>query len=355
MRGALTSRTPDRPQAIVNNSIITHTSFISHLIQGSTSRLQHRAFAVIMIRIGPQVLRPRASAQFHYGSSVCMQQTSSFSSDHKKKGFRPRRRPSPTYRPVRPGSKKRKDWLPMNDSKFVTLGQVENATDELDKRYGHAAASVIRNLRNQSRLRSNDSVEDELRLADYMIAQSGTTEDLVMERRMGMEAESKEEHAKFMEDMREFLLEGEQQLVYPDDVNYMPPKPNKNKPFATVPTAGEGSGEEVDSEDPELVSDNFTPLFTPKFLTGFVIRTSQRLDPNQLAHGEWSEMLITVGRTTKLWRGGRLESYRALVIGGNANGCGGFGIGKSWDPALAVDVAGKSTFSLLGLPSIEPH
>ena len=79
---------------------------------------------------------------------------------------------------------------------------------------------------------------------------------------MGMEAESKEEHEKFLEDMREFLLEGEQELVYPDDVNYMPPKPNKNKPFSTVPTAGEGSGEEVDSEDPELVSDKVTPWFT---------------------------------------------------------------------------------------------
>jgi hypothetical protein len=44
-------------------------------------------------------------------------------------------------------------------------------------------------------------------------------------------------------------------------------------------------------------------------------------DPNQLAFGEWSEFLITVDRNVKLWRGGRLESYRALVVGGNLNGC----------------------------------
>jgi small subunit ribosomal protein S5 len=65
------------------------------------------------------------------------------------------------------------------------------------------------------------------------------------------------------------------------------------------------------------------------------------LDRNQLAHGEWSEMLVTVDRNVKLWRGGRLESYRALVVGGNMNGCGGFGTGKSLDPIQAVDIAGR--------------
>lgn len=65
------------------------------------------------------------------------------------------------------------------------------------------------------------------------------------------------------------------------------------------------------------------------------------LDPNQLAHGEWSEMLIQVDRNIKLWRGGRLESYRALVIGGNLNGCGGFGVGKAGDPMDAVSKASR--------------
>jgi small subunit ribosomal protein S5 len=65
------------------------------------------------------------------------------------------------------------------------------------------------------------------------------------------------------------------------------------------------------------------------------------MDPNQLAHGEWSEMLVTVDRNVKLWRGGRLESYRALVIGGNLNGCGGFGVGKALDPIVALDIASR--------------
>ena len=52
-------------------------------------------------------------------------------------------------------------------------------------------------------------------------------------------------------------------------------------------------------------------------------------------------MLVGVNRGIKLWRGGRLESYRALMIGGNCNGCGGFGIGKSTDPIKAVELAGR--------------
>jgi small subunit ribosomal protein S5 len=40
-----------------------------------------------------------------------------------------------------------------------------------------------------------------------------------------------------------------------------------------------------------------------------------------------------------MWRGGRIESYRALVIGGNLNGCAGFGVGKAFEPEDAVEIA----------------
>jgi ribosomal protein S5 len=42
-----------------------------------------------------------------------------------------------------------------------------------------------------------------------------------------------------------------------------------------------------------------------------------------------------------MWRGGRIESYRALVIGGNLRGCGGFGIGKAFEPEDAVEIASR--------------
>lgn len=40
-----------------------------------------------------------------------------------------------------------------------------------------------------------------------------------------------------------------------------------------------------------------------------------------------------------MWRGGRIDSFRALVIGGNLRGCGGFGIGKAFEAEDAVEIA----------------
>jgi small subunit ribosomal protein S5 len=50
-------------------------------------------------------------------------------------------------------------------------------------------------------------------------------------------------------------------------------------------------------------------------------------------------MLIRTDRVCKMWRGGRIESYRALVVGGNLRGCGGFGVGKAFEPEDAVEIA----------------
>ena len=53
------------------------------------------------------------------------------------------------------------------------------------------------------------------------------------------------------------------------------------------------------------------------------------------------EMVIRVDRNIKLWRGGRIQSYRALVIGGNLNGCAGFGTGKAPGAREAVLAASR--------------
>ena len=52
-------------------------------------------------------------------------------------------------------------------------------------------------------------------------------------------------------------------------------------------------------------------------------------------------MVIRVDRNIKLWRGGRIPSYRALVVGGNLNGCAGFGVGKSAEARTAVLAASR--------------
>ena len=51
------------------------------------------------------------------------------------------------------------------------------------------------------------------------------------------------------------------------------------------------------------------------------------------------EMLIRTDRVSKMWRGGRVVSFRSLVVGGNLRGCGGFGLGKAFEPEDAVEIA----------------
>ncbi|MCL4480976.1 MAG: hypothetical protein M1113_05790 [Candidatus Thermoplasmatota archaeon] len=53
--------------------------------------------------------------------------------------------------------------------------------------------------------------------------------------------------------------------------------------------------------------------------------------------------LITVEYMQKPQEGGRKGCFRALAIGGNGNGCGGFGIGKADDADLAVELAVRFT------------
>jgi hypothetical protein len=51
------------------------------------------------------------------------------------------------------------------------------------------------------------------------------------------------------------------------------------------------------------------------------------------------ELLIRTDAISKSWRGGRIMSYRALVIGGNLRGCVGFGVGKAFETEDTVDIS----------------
>lgn len=240
--------------------------------------------------------------------------------DLKSTPFRPRRLPSREYRPAKTEAKKSKDWSPGNDHKFVTLGNVRGARDELEAEFGPLAADVIRDIqrdRQRSLLESDDDkIEEYLRMADYLTSQEGSTEDLVGERR-ALERDGlddPQEREEFLERIEAFVRKQRIENMVTHEEEWQTPleRPqNTSDLFSSTDDAEQES-------DPDI-----------------------NLLPNQLAHGEWSEMLVTVDRNIKLWRGGRLESYRALVIGGNLNGCGGFGVGKALDPIVAVDVAGR--------------
>jgi len=52
--------------------------------------------------------------------------------------------------------------------------------------------------------------------------------------------------------------------------------------------------------------------------------------------GEWVETIVAVDRVQKIITGGSIMSYRVLVVVGNGNGAGGYGVGKALDPAAAT-------------------
>ena len=54
-----------------------------------------------------------------------------------------------------------------------------------------------------------------------------------------------------------------------------------------------------------------------------------------------AEMVVRTDRVQKVQRGGTMLRYKALVIGGNANGCAGFGIGKAATPPEALKLASR--------------
>ncbi|GKY99632.1 hypothetical protein MPSEU_000917300 [Mayamaea pseudoterrestris] len=239
--------------------------------------------------------------------------STSSASDGSSNSFRPRRRPSQSYRPIQPKkNKKVTDWSPGNPQKFITLQDGNNKERNIDV-FGPLASDVIREFQEQLQqvtpLSTGQLMDEQLRMADYILAEQGSTEDLVGERRALAGIDEEDDLVGILEE--NIARESIKNLDL-DDTE-----------FASKPTRPSFMSQLEDDQDdhdddPETI-----------------------LHRNQLAHGEWSEMLVKVDRNIKLWRGGRLESYRALVVGGNMNGCGGFGFGKSKDPLRAVDLAAR--------------
>lgn len=258
---------------------------------------------------------------------------SSGSDDESRKSFRPRRRPSRSYRPVSPLVTKSKKQLELDlkanlnnplyeetNPAVVDLDKVIEYEDELESTFGPLQAGVIRNIRQQIERKKSgdldDEIEEDLRMADYLTSELGSTEDLVFGRRaLARGIPDEEERKKYVAELEALIEKKQEEDVLGEWLDNTKSKKGEDRTPVFQSNQDEGNDGDI---DPEVF-----------------------LDPNQLAHGEWSEMLVTVDRTTKLWRGGRLESYRALVIGGNLNGCGGFGIGKSKDPINAVAVASR--------------
>jgi small subunit ribosomal protein S5 len=242
--------------------------------------------------------------------------------NNNKGGFRPKRRPDRNYRPIKPGPKKIFDPSPGNDHKFFNLDKpAENPIDEYDENFGKLGGEFIRHFRKEreeafrNKTGYYDPTEDDLRMIDYYLAETGSLEDLVGQRRaLAKDLDTEQERAEFVAWLQR--LEDEDRR---SNMRLDPPDPvDKIETLFSPYDNDEDQNDDSEDRDPDVY-----------------------LDPNQLAHGDWSQMLVTVDRNIKLWRGGRLESYRALVVGGNMNGCGGFGFGKATDAIEAVNVAAR--------------
>lgn len=236
--------------------------------------------------------------------------------------FRPRPRSAASWKlPSKRG--KPRNPMKVDPRLFVNLGDVPNPKDELEADFGPFAADVLRDVHRKSmhKLSLDEMVEEHLRMADYMIAETGSTEDLVGERRAMADAWTPEEAQEAEREFEEMLEEERfKDLNLEDDEEY---EGEEEDEFARLHSSL------MDEDEEEILDDEEER------------DTDISMDRNQLAHGDWGEYLVTVDRTVKLWRGGRLESYRALVVGGNGNGCAGFGIGKNPEPVIAVDLAGR--------------
>jgi hypothetical protein len=228
-----------------------------------------------------------------------------FFSSSKHRNFIPRRRPQKNYRPVTPrgdkyqkkkgnkGFQHRGVKLHRVGDKIIELGDDDTKTagvydeDGLEAKFGSGAAEAFRAIQRERGQGRRKSVEDFLRAMDYFTSAEGSTEDLVGERRaLAFEGQSEKENKQFLHYVEQMIEEERLRDLHEED-------------HLDGEWEDDGSGDNAQLD----INDNF-----------------ESINPNQLAFGEWGELVIRVDRNIKLWRGGRIESYRALVIGGKLLG-----------------------------------
>lgn len=186
------------------------------------------------------------------------------------------------------------------------------------EQYGEQASEAMKFLHRTKKQTSSldksnlmPNSESFLKVADYMTSEMGSTEDLVFERRaITMGGWTPEEGKKFRKQL-DTLLEEEELNIW---------------------ERNEWEEDEDDNHNVGDVGGRGQQQFQQQ-------QTAH--DPNQKAYGPWSETIVTVDRVQKVQRGGTMVRYRALVIGGNLNGCAGFGIAKANTPNEATTNAAR--------------
>jgi len=248
------------------------------------------------------------------------------------KTFRPRRRPNKNYRPFRSKNVVGRRLVDKFPELMTRLGEdVPGADNETAQQLGHTAGHLMEELKRSQAIKNSpgghlhDEMEEKLRMADYFTAEDGTTEALAFERR-AMETWTDEQKKKFFE-MRDMLVDKAEEISVTNDIYdneeriLKEPKKSKNQELDKLFLSDEQYAEFYGGDGQSPQETNF--------------------EPNRRAHGEWTNMVVDVRRGVHLWRGGRLQTFRAMVVGGNLNGCGGFGVGSHTEPLKAIEIASR--------------
>ena len=210
--------------------------------------------------------------------------------------FRPRRRPpkqflQSTSTPIKKISKKAKEPMKLSSN---------TSSSNLELQYGYNTATTIKHIK-QTKLQKGDissttllsNIDETMRLADYLSSATGSTEDLVGERR-GLMMDDDMKDDEYGEDIKEF--EKNLKLMMEEQSEFS---------FKDLPwKEDEEDNDNKNNKEDKMKSNS----------TGMSMEDGE--DLNQKAFGPWSETIIKVDRVQKVQRGGTMVRYRALVVGG---------------------------------------
>mmetsp|Transcript_13567 Transcript_13567/g.15083 ORF Transcript_13567/g.15083 Transcript_13567/m.15083 type:complete len:394 (-) Transcript_13567:50-1231(-) len=254
--------------------------------------------------------------------------------------FRPRRRPNPNYRPLKPLAGPGFNTNKNKDNKIGGLFQSYNAKDnadednedtfdydsidDIEETMGEDVANVLRDSQRNKRLGTDGlTTEEYLSMADYMTAAPDSLEEKQIERRsLSMQAWDEDDRSTFVEELDKQIEECRYDEFNIESVtNYDDEDDGKPK----------SAREQVNQQYDKIIQDAEQD----------VDEKGEKVDPLRLAHGQWSETIVRVDRVQKVQKGGTMVRYRALLIGGNGRGCAGFGVGKANSPQEATQVASR--------------
>jgi len=189
-----------------------------------------------------------------------------------------------------------------NNTSSSTSSNNLTSTTNLELQYGYNTATTIKHIKQTKKQKGDISsttllsnIDETMRLADYLSSATGSTEDLVGERR-GLMIDDDEEEDEYGEGIKEF--EKNLKLMKEEQSEFS---------FKDLPW-------KEDEEDNDNKNSHNKEDKMKSNSTGMSMEDGE--DLNQKAFGPWSETIIKVDRVQKVQRGGTMVRYRALVVGG---------------------------------------